>query len=59
MKFRVWDVKNDKAVNSDFVIYPDGKTEFPESGWDLQGWTNDNEEYRLQYTLDGNTWIDA
>ena len=35
IKFRAW--SNGKYHFDGFVVYPDGKTEWPESGWDLHG----------------------
>ena len=35
IKFRAW--SNGNYHFDGFVVYPDGKTEWPESGWDLHG----------------------
>ena len=50
IKFRAWDGKN--MVVSGFYIHPDtGLCEFPESGWDLQGYTENPDEFKLmQFT---------
>ena len=36
IKFRAW--SNGKYHYDGFVVYPDGKTEWPEAGWDLHGY---------------------
>jgi hypothetical protein len=48
IKFRAWDEKRKSFVVDGFVIYPDGKTEFPEGGWDLHGY--DDGLLLMQYT---------
>jgi uncharacterized phage protein (TIGR01671 family) len=37
IRFRAWDDRAKHMVTDGFVIYPDGKMEFPEGGWDLHG----------------------
>lgn len=59
IKFRAWNERKgwkDKDGNDctpkmeydDFVIYPDGKKAFPQSGWDLSG--SDADIILMQYT---------
>jgi len=59
IKFRAWNQRKDwknkdgsectpEMEYGGFVIYPDGRKEFPQGGWDLSG--RDEEMILLQYT---------
>ena len=49
IKFRAWDTVYKNMNHEHFVIYPNGKVEYPESGWDLQGYF-DKTSILMQYT---------
>jgi uncharacterized phage protein (TIGR01671 family) len=49
--FRAWWKDDNTLVDpKSYVIYPDGTIEFPEGGWDLQGWDSSDLVILEQYT---------
>jgi hypothetical protein len=47
-QFRLVGIQQNTYYYDDFVVYPDGEVEFPEGGWDLQGYFVDRNNYILQ-----------